>query len=336
MLFALVAAVLGAGVMVAFVVLNHRRERGTIDELLDLLPVVPWPDTGPGVRAGDGGTGPAGVVAGPVDPADLEGLAGRASDLADQVVERVDHRRSLGLALERARIPVNPGEYVIIAAAGGLGLSAVLLALTGSVLMTPLGPAVAALVASQVVTRRIVRRRKAFEAQLPDALGLVASSLSAGHTFLRAIQMMCEEAGPPMSEEFALVIAETRLGDPLVDALERMGERIEVRDFDMVVQAVRIQQTVGGRLATLLHTLSDFIRARGELRREVMVLTAEGRMSAYVLAGLVPFLFCTMVVLNPGYVQPLYSGWGLALLVGCGLSVLAGMFTILHMVKIDI
>ena len=139
-----------------------------------------------------------------------------------------------------------------------------------------------------------------------------------------------------MSEEFALVVAETRLGDPFVDALERMAERLQVRDMDMVVQAIRIQQTVGGRLATLLHTLSDFIRMRAELRREVTILTAEGRLSAYVLAGLVPFLLGMMHVVNPTYVQPLYSGTGLILLIGCGLSVVAGMFTILRMVKIDV
>jgi len=104
----------------------------------------------------------------------------------------------------------------------------------------------------------------------------------------------------------------------------------------MVVQAIRIQQTVGGRLATLLHTLSDFIRLRAELRREVMILTAEGRMSAYVLAGLVPFLFVMMNLLNPTYVSKLYSGSGLILLIGCAVSVLAGMFTILRMVKIDV
>jgi tight adherence protein B len=75
---------------------------------------------------------------------------------------------------------------------------------------------------------------------------------------------------------------------------------------------------------------------RSELRREVMVLTAEGRMSAYVLAGLVPFLLAMMQVLNPEYVKPLYSGSGLFLLIGCGLSVLAGMFTILRMVRIDV
>ena len=100
--------------------------------------------------------------------------------------------------------------------------------------------------------------------------------------------MMTEEAEPPMSEEFARVVYETRLGDPLVDALERMAKRLEIRDLDWVVQAIRVQQTVGGKLADLLHTLADFIRARDEVRREVAVLTAEGRISAYVLGAMAP------------------------------------------------
>ncbi|HEX7277104.1 MAG TPA: type II secretion system F family protein [Acidimicrobiales bacterium] len=325
MLLALLVAVAGIGLMVAFVVVQRRAERGAIDELLDILPLMAMADE---VR-------PVGDGAG-ADGDELDGLAGRAADLADEVVRRVDQRHSLGRALEQARIPLHPGEYLIVTAAAGLAAATLLLGLTGSVPFALVGPAAAAVVSAQVVRRRITKRRKAFEAQLPDALSLVASSLSAGHTFLRSIQMMCEEAGPPLAEEFALVVAETRLGDTLVDSLERMAARLQVRDMDMVVQAIRIQQTVGGRLATLLHTLSDFIRMRGELRREVMVLTAEGRMSAYVLAGLVPFVFAMMVILNPVYVRPLYSGWGLVLLVGCGVSVLAGMFTILRMVRIDV
>ena len=330
MLLALGVALAGLGLMAAFLVLRRRAERDAIDDLLGLS-LGPWTDEVTGT-AGDPGRG----LDHASDQATLGGLAGRANNLADQVVKRVDRRHALGLSLERARVPLHPGEYVIVVGAAGLGAAALLVWMTGSVLAAPVGPVAAAVVGSQLVRRRIAKRRKAFEAQLPDALGLVASSLSAGHTFLRAIQMMCEEAGPPMAEEFALVVAETRLGDPLVDALERMAERMQVRDMDMVVQAVRIQQTVGGRLATLLHTLSDFIRSRSELRREVMVLTAEGRMSAFVLAGLVPFLFATMVVLNPGYVAPLYKGWGLVLLGGCTLSVLAGLFTILRMVRIDV
>jgi tight adherence protein B len=324
-LLALVVAVGGMALMGVFLV-RSRRARGAIDELLDLLPLAPWGE----VTAATDGNGGGG------DEPPLEGLAGRAQELADHVVHRFDQRRALGVALERARIPLRAGEYVIVTAAAGLGVAALLLALTGSVGFALFGPALAALVSFQLVRRRIAKRRKRFEAQLPDALSLVASSLAAGHTFLRAIQMMCEEAGPPMSEEFALVVAETRLGDPLVDALERMAERVEVRDMDLVVQAVRIQQTVGGRLATLLHTLSDFIRMRAELRREVAILTAEGRLSAYVLAGLVPFLLGMMNVVNPTYVQPLYSGRGLILLIGCGFSVVAGMFTILRMVKIEV
>jgi tight adherence protein B len=107
--------------------------------------------------------------------------------------------------------------------------------------------------------------------------------------------------------------------------------------MDMVVQAVRIQQTVGGRLADLLHTLSDFIRARFEVRREVRVLTAEGRMSAYILAGLVPFLLVVIQFMNPGYAKPLFTtGWGQMVLAGSGGSVLIGVLVILRMVKIDV
>jgi tight adherence protein B len=199
------------------------------------------------------------------------------------------------------------------------------------------GGAVAApLIAAKVVRRRVAKRSKAFSAQLPDALSLVASSLSAGHTFLRAVQMMCEESPPPLSEEFSRLVAETRLGDNVTEALSRMAERLQIRDLDMVVQAIRIQQTVGGRLADLFHTLSDVIRARDEVKREVLVLTAEGRMSAYVLAGLVPVLFLMMRMVNPVYLEPLYSGTGLFVLIGCGVLVVTGLFVILRMVKIEV
>ena len=183
--------------------------------------------------------------------------------------------------------------------------------------------------------RRSVLLRK-FEAQFPDALTLIASSLSAGHTFLRSIQMMCEEAPAPLSEEFSRVVSETQLGDPLVDALERMGQRIDMRDVDWVVQAIRIQQQVGGRLADLLHTLADFIRAREEIRREVDVLTAEGRISAYVLGGLPVFLFIAICVISPSYMDPMFEGWGPFVLLGAAGWAAMGFAFILRMVKIEV
>jgi tight adherence protein B len=312
----ILAALAGAGFMVAAWLLHRQERTRAIDELLGLSPL-------PAVEERDG-----------PDPASA--LTGRAVDLAGQVVDRLDRGRSFSSALDRARIPLRPGEFVIVVAGGALAVAAALLAGTSSVPVAVLGALAAGAAGPLVVRRRIAKRRQAFQDQLPDALSLVASSLTAGHTFLRAIQMMCEESGPPLSEEFSRVVAESRLGDPVVAALERMGERLQIRDVDMVVQAIRIQQTVGGRLADLLHTLGEFMRAREEVRREVNVLTAEGRMSAYVLAALVPFLFGVMNVLNPEYVEPLYSGWGLGLLIGCLASVATGMVVILRMVRIDV
>ena len=147
---------------------------------------------------------------------------------------------------------------------------------------------------------------------------------------------MCEEAEAPLSEEFARVVSETRLGDPVVDAIERMARRLQIRDLQWVVQAIRIQQSVGGKLADLLHTLADFIRAREEVRREILALTAEGRISAWVLAALPIFLFFAIQVISPGYMQPLFQGWGLMVLAGTAGMVVAGVALIFKMVRIEV
>jgi len=262
----------------------------------------------------------------------IEGTIG----LAGKMVDQFDEKGDLRAALERAHIPMRPGEYLVIAGAGTVALAAALYGVTGAWVFGLIGLAMGPMGASFYVRRRISKRKKAFEAALPDALTLIASSLSAGHTFLRAIQMMCEEAEPPMSEEFARVVAETRLGDPVVDALARMAKRLDVRDMDWVVQAIRIQQTVGGRLADLLHTLADFIRDREEVRRDVAVLTAEGRISAWVLTAMAPFMFFAIQTLSPGYEKPMYQGWGLVVL-GCTAALMAfGSVVIFRMCKIEV
>ena len=263
-------------------------------------------------------------------------LAEGAVSMAGRVVGQFDAKGSLKTNLERARIPLKPGEYIIVVGCAGIVAAILLGVITASVVLgigAFLGAVAAGVMAPKV---KIAKRRQAFEAQLPEALSLIASSLSAGHTFLRAIQMMTEEAENPIAEEFARVISETRLGDPVVDALERMANRLEVEDLKWVVQAIRVQQTVGGKLADILHTLADFIRSREEVRREVKVLTAEGRISAWVLGAMPLFLLLAIQVINPGYAAPLYKGWGLAVLVMTGVSILTGVAVILRMVKIEV
>ena len=115
-----------------------------------------------------------------------------------------------------------------------------------------------------------------------------------------------------------------------------MAVRLEIRDLQWVVQAIRIQQTVGGKLADLLHTLADFIRGREEIRREIAVLTAEGRISAWVLGAMPIFLLFAVQVVSPGYMAPLFKGWGIAVLAFTGASIAIGTAIILRMVKIEV
>ncbi|MEY2566601.1 MAG: pilus assembly protein CpaF [Actinomycetota bacterium] len=263
-------------------------------------------------------------------------LAEGAISMAGRMVNQFDSKNSLAQTLERARIPLKAPEYVLVVGCAGV-VAGALLGIITSQLVLGVAALAATLAAGAMYPRiKVTRRRKAFEEQLPEALSLIASSLSAGHTFLRAIQMMTEEAEPPLAEEFARVVYETRLGDPVVDALERMAIRLEVPDMRWVVQAIRIQQTVGGKLADLLHTLADFIRGREEIRREINVLTAEGRISAWVLGGMPIALLFAIQIVNPGYAAPLFRGWGLMVLGLTGVSIAVGVSLILKMVKIEV
>lgn len=216
-----------------------------------------------------------------------------------KVIDSIDAKGALLSRLERARVPVRPGEFALIVGSLGIVGGILVAGITSNVAFGLAAVVASPFIAKVFLDRRIKKHRRQFEEEFPEALTLIASSLSAGHTFLRSIQMMSQEADGPVAEEFARVISETELGDPVVDALDRMAQRVDIQDAAWVVQAIRIQQEVGGKLADLLHTLADFIRAREEVRREITVLTAEGRLSGYVLAGLPFFLLISLQVLNP-------------------------------------
>jgi len=255
----------------------------------------------------------------------------------NRALEKLNLQERMRQELNRADIPLRPGEYVLLTAAASALLAGIAWALTGQVIVAGIMVAVVAWGSWRLfVMGKVQKRRRAFEGQLPEALSLIASSLEAGHTFQHAIQMMVEEAAAPLSEEFGRVIAETSLGDPLLDALDRMSDRLQIRDVAWVVQAIRIQQTVGGKLAELLFTLAEFMRAREEIRREVQVLTAEGRLSAYVLGGLPVFEFMLIKTMNPSYLAPMFHGGGLVALFLAAMSVMAGMAIIKKMAKVEV
>ena len=119
--------------------------------------------------------------------------------------------------------------------------------------------------------------------QLPDVLTIMASSLRAGHSFMQALDTVAREIPQPAATEFQRVVAEIRLGRPTDDALEALSERVGSADFKWAVLAVNIQREVGGNLAEILDNVADTLRERAQMRRQIRVLTAEGRLSAWVL-----------------------------------------------------
>lgn len=250
-------------------------------------------------------------------------------------VERLHRCDGLAAELEQARIPLRAGEASLLVAGAAVLLGAWAAAATGQLLFAPVAAVATVMLSRFLLRRRLRARRRALEGQLPDALSLLASSLQGGHSLLHAVEHLVSESAPPIAEELDRVLAETRLGDPLVDAMERMATRLQIDDLDWAVQAIRIQQNVGGRLADLLFTLSETLRARDEFRREVRVLTAEGRMSAAVLAGLPVFVLLGLQAANPSYMADLFTGVGLFLLGAAAVSVAIGVTIVLRMVKVE-
>ena len=249
----------------------------------------------------------------------LSRLAARASAAADQALEHRGWRPSLNGALERAGVDLRPGEFAVLVLSGvavavlaGLALSGLLLGLLFAAAVPVLARSILVVLAD--------RRRRRFGDQLGDVLDLMAGSLRAGYALFQAVDAVAREAESPSAEEFRRLVLEARLGRDLSESLAAMSERVGTEDFDWVVGAVEIHREVGGDLAEVLDNVAATVRERAQLRRQVRVLSAEGRISAYVL-GFLPFgLIALLSVVNPGYLQPLTEGAGLAFSgVGAGL-----------------
>ncbi|MEJ7833481.1 MAG: type II secretion system F family protein [Nocardioides sp.] len=181
------------------------------------------------------------------------------------------------------------------------------------------------------------RRRKAFNAALPDTLSLMSGSLSAGLSLAQSVDTIVREGTEPVASEFKRVLIETRLGVPLEDSMEGVAERFESKDFEWVIMAIRIQRQVGGNLAELLDTVAATMRERQYLRRQVNALAAEGKISAYVLSVLPPGFLLYLVFAQRDYVMPLFTDIrGIVMLVGATFWLLVGVFWMSKLIKVEV
>ena len=254
-------------------------------------------------------------------------FTGQARQVAEKALANNKNLEArIASALEGAGLNLRPAEWLLLRAAitvGG-GLVGILIG-AGSVVIG-LAFIVTAIIGPTIYLRlKKSRRLGAFGSGLADTLQLMSGSLSAGLSLGQSIDTIVREGNEPIAGEFRRVIVESRLGVTLEDSLEGVAQRMESKDFEWVVMAIRIQRQVGGNLAELLLTVAATLREREYLRRHVKALSAEGRLSAYILGGLPPVFLIYLTLSKPDYVHPLWTtpiGWimciGMAVLLGVG------------------
>lgn len=181
------------------------------------------------------------------------------------------------------------------------------------------------------------KRLLKIEEQLPDAIDLMARALKAGHAFSGALQMVSSESAEPIANEFRMTFEEVNFGISMQEALMNLSTRVPSTDLRYLVIAVLIQRESGGNLAELLESISSLIRARLKLLGTIRVLSAEGRLSAWIL-GCLPFAMALVIHLaNPGYLNLLFTDPLGHLLLGGSLTMMViGIFAMWRIIKIRV
>jgi tight adherence protein B len=268
----------------------------------------------------------------------------------NKVVERRDWAEDMARDLARADLVLKPTEWLFVRAAFlfGIPMFMVLLSPLVGTLANPLAWLVGALVGFFLpriwLNRRKGKRLGAFNSRLADTITLLANSLRAGSSFLQSLEMVVRESEPPISTEFSRVIREVNLGLSLDQALTNLTRRVRSDDLDLMVTAIVIHSQVGGNLAEILDSIAFTIRERVRLKGEVRTLTAQGRMSGWVVGCMPIGLVILISVISPGFMMPMFQAppelFGLPvgiLMLGLGLiSMGAGFFIIRRVVDIEV
>jgi tight adherence protein B len=231
----------------------------------------------------------------------------------NKVVEGRDFGANLARELARADLRLKPSEYLFIWLGSIVGVPVLMFIFSfffpalGSPIALLIGALIGFLLPRFWLNRRKNGRLNAFNKQLPDTITLIANALRAGSSFLQAIELVVRESRPPISTEFSRVIREVNLGLPFEQALENMVRRVRSDDLELMATAISIQHQVGGNLAEILDSIAYTIRERIRIKGEIRTLTAQQRLSGYVVGflpiGLAGFLF----VAAPGFMDPMFA-----------------------------
>ncbi len=329
LIVALVGIALGVfGLSLAFAGTSMKSSRSTrVDSIERYL-------NGPSTKAqtSNGGTAAGGSSA----------LSQGLVRVGERVMQGRDSTPKTMRLIERADLPLRPGEWwVLRLLAAVVGGALTLFFLGTGPITTPvallIGAPIGYVVPLLILKFLAKRRSKKFEAQLPDVLMLLASSLSTGFSLAQGLDAVARDAAEPLAKEISRALAETRIGVDVSDALERMSDRMESTNMRWTSMAIRIQREVGGNLAETLRTTAGTLRERESLHRQVRALSAEGRMSAYVLVALPVGVFLYMLKVNRPYVALLWQRpVGMAMLGGGVMFLVLGIVWMRKLVDVEV
>jgi tight adherence protein B len=265
-------------------------------------------------------------------------VARGAVELADRLARNRKLETALDSRLDAAGLPLRTAEWSVVHVAVTLGGALLFLLVGGGTIVSGALGLLLGLVGPWLfLVLRQSRRESKFLSQLPDTLQLLAGSLQAGYSLPQAMDTVVREARAPIGTEFNRALIEARLGVPPEEALEGIARRTRSRDFSWIVMAIKIQKDVGGNLAELLGNVAETLRERERLRRQVSALSAEGRLSGIILAGLPVVFTVYLTLVQPGYLEPMVTTrMGLTLLAMGVILLVIGAVWMSRVVKVRV
>ena len=255
----------------------------------------------------------------------------------DSLLRRSERVSALQKVLDQAGITMRAGNFLGLCALAGVASTVIVYMLSRRAEIAWVALLVGFLLPYSYASYKRSKRYAKFEELFPEAIDTLARAVRAGHAFTTALEMISGEVGEPVASEFRQLYEEQKFGMPVRDALLNLTQRMPSVDVKFFVTAVMLQRETGGNLAEILDNLSYVIRERFKIQRQVRVYTAQGRLTMALLMGMPPIIVTVMMVLNPGFIKPLFSDPIGHTLVVAGITLqTVGYFVIRKIIKIQV
>ncbi|MFZ0805243.1 MAG: type II secretion system F family protein [Candidatus Sulfotelmatobacter sp.] len=255
----------------------------------------------------------------------------------DTLLRRSERISALQKMLDQAGIAMRAGNFLGLSVLAGVAATVITYLLAHRLEIAWVALLVGFLLPYSYASYMRGKRFAKFDELFPEAIDTLARAVRAGHAFTTALEMISSEVGEPVSSEFRQLYEEQKFGMPVRDALLNLTQRMPSVDVKFFVTAVMLQRETGGNLAEILDNLSYVIRERFKIQRQVRVYTAQGRLTMALLMGMPPIIVTVMMILNPGFIKPLFSDpIGHTLLVAGITLQTVGYFVIRKIIKIQV